>query len=87
MQTKIIDPTENCKQATLTEPKSAKPTGQSLDALLDCVVAKESDAVKLSIPTDRRHLNKYQIHARYHTLVPSLQTATTDSPLGKYAHT
>lgn len=81
MQTQILDPTENCKYATLTEPKSAKPIGQSLDALLECVVTKvsllsaveqalwdASDALKLSIPTgEGRHLSKYQIHVRKHT--------------------
>lgn len=69
MQTKILDPTENCEQTKLTEPNSATLTGQSLGVFLECVVTKESlesaveqtlwidsDAVKLSIPTgDARH--------------------------------
>lgn len=101
MQTKILEPSENCKLSKLTEPKSAKPTGESLDVLLDCVVIKESllsaveqtfwigsDAVKLSTPTgEGKHLNKYQVHARKHNLVPSLQMLKTGCPLGKYAHT
>lgn len=66
---------KNCKYATLTEAKSAKPTGQSLDTLLDSVVTKESllsaveqplwsssDAAELSAPTgEGRHLNKDRI--------------------------
>lgn len=66
MHTKILDPTGNCKWTKLTEPKSAKPTGESLDVLLECVVTKESllslqigsDAVKLNVPTrGGRHQN------------------------------
>lgn len=63
---------KNCKYATLTEAKSAKPTGQSLDVLLDSVVTKESllsavwqplwsssDAAELSAPTgEGRHSHK-----------------------------
>lgn len=84
--TSFLSCTENCKQATLTEPKSAKPTGQSLDVLLECVVTNESllstaektlgwvgsDAVKLSAPTgEGRHFkSKYQNPCKITHFIP-----------------
>lgn len=94
MQTKILDSTENCKSTTLTEPKSAKPTGQSVGALLECVVTKDSllsaeeqmfwsssDALKLSLPTGKgKHLNKYIPNGREEFLAFSLHMQELVSP-------
>lgn len=97
MQTKILDPFENCKRNTRTEPKSAKPTGRSLDALLECVVTKASllsavermfwngsDAVKLSIPPgEGRHSNKYEKPCKTTYFSAFTSKANKGSPPGK----